>query len=141
LTPKGSALVISNATGRIEDILEAEHGVKISGGPSDDGAKLVDLHNAIVAPGFLELQTNGMRGFHFTHFEDPEQYRSKVNEVAKYLPSQGVTGFWATIPTVESTEFKKVGSRLSDRSLSSSQGYSRFFPVSVRETWTMELPF
>lgn len=70
--------------------------------------RYIDLQNRIVAPGFLELQTNGLRGFHFTHFDDEESYGKKIEEVATYLPSQGVTGFYATIPTVKSEEFKKV---------------------------------
>ena len=77
-------------------------------GGSPVGGQVIDLDNAILAPGFLELQTNGMRGFHFTHFEDERKYGEKLDEVARYLPSQGVTGFWATIPTVHSEEFKKV---------------------------------
>lgn len=74
--------------------------------PSDN---VIDLQGAIVAPGFLELQTNGMRGFHFTHFEEEEaSYAAKIDEVARYLPSQGVTGFYITIPTVSSQDFKKI---------------------------------
>jgi len=72
------------------------------------GGDVVDLQGAIVAPGFLELQTNGMRGFHFTHFDDETSYARKIDEVAKYLPQTGVTGFYATIPTVHSDELKKV---------------------------------
>jgi N-acetylglucosamine-6-phosphate deacetylase len=74
---------------------------------SQDGTK-IDLKGAIVAPGFLELQTNGMRGFHFTHFDNSETYAKKLDEVAKYLPQTGVTGFYPTIPTVHSDEFKRV---------------------------------
>lgn len=70
----------------------------------------IDLQGNVVAPGFIELQTNGMRGFHFTHFEDEGSYATKLDEVAQYLPSQGVTGLYVTIPTVASNEFKKVGS-------------------------------
>lgn len=73
--------------------------------PTDD---VIDLQGTIVAPGFLELQTNGMRGFHFTHFEDEVSYASKIDEVARYLPSQGVTGFYITIPTVSSKAFKTI---------------------------------
>ena len=72
-------------------------------------AQTIDKHGAIIAPGFLELQTNGLRGFHFTHFDDEASYARKIDDVAKYLPSTGVAGFWATIPTVHSDEFKKVG--------------------------------
>ena len=89
-------LVVSHNTG---DILDAS---------SDSDGEVIDLGGAIIAPGFLELQSNGMRGFHFTHFQDEESYAKKLDDIARYLPSQGVTGFWATIPTVASEEFKKV---------------------------------
>lgn len=89
-------LVVSNDTGRIVD------------GESSSGERAVDLGGAIVAPGLIELQTNGMRGFHFTHFEDEQSYGRKVEEVARYLPSTGCTSFYATIPTVSSDDFKKV---------------------------------
>lgn len=69
---------------------------------------VVDLKGAVVAPGLIELQTNGMRGFHFTHFDDADSYAAKIDEVARYLVSRGVTGFYATVPTVASEEFKKV---------------------------------
>ena len=68
----------------------------------------VDLGGAILAPGFLELQTNGLLGFHFTHFEKSEQYQNELDRVAKYFVSRGVTGFWATIPTVSRADFQKV---------------------------------
>lgn len=89
-------LVVSNDTGRIlDDALSTD-------------SDTVNLGGAIVAPGFIELQTNGMRGFHFTHFEDEQSYRQKVDEIARYLPSTGCTSFYATIPTVSSDDFKKV---------------------------------
>ena len=96
-------LVVSNDTGRIVDAA-----------PSD-GKSTVDLGGAIVAPGLIELQTNGMRGFHFTHFKDEQSYAEDVEEVARYLPSTGCTSFYATIPTVSSDDFKRVG--ISDRPL------------------------
>ena len=72
------------------------------------GGDAIDLEEGIIAPGFLELQTNGMRGFHFTHFQDEKSYAEEIDKVAKYLPSTGVTGFYPTIPTVAADEFKKV---------------------------------
>ena len=72
------------------------------------GGDAVDLEEAIIAPGLLELQTNGLLGFHFTHFTNEEQYAAEVDKAAKYLATQGVTGFWATIPTVSSEDFKRV---------------------------------
>jgi N-acetylglucosamine-6-phosphate deacetylase len=90
-------VVVSNETGRIVD-----------GTTSGSDGSTVDLGGAIVGPGLIELQTNGMRGFHFTHFEDEQSYAQKVEEVARYLPSTGCTSFYATIPTVSSDDFKKV---------------------------------
>ena len=72
------------------------------------GGEIVDLEDNIVAPGFLELQTNGMLGFHFTNFENTSQYQAELHKVAKYLVTKGVTGFWVTIPTVSDTAFKRV---------------------------------
>jgi N-acetylglucosamine-6-phosphate deacetylase len=89
-------LVVSNDTGRI-----------LYDTPSTD-SETINLGGAIIAPGLIELQTNGMRGFHFTHFEDEQSYAKKVDEVARYLPSTGCTGFYATIPTVSAEDFKKV---------------------------------
>ncbi|KAJ9619149.1 hypothetical protein H2203_008477 [Taxawa tesnikishii (nom. ined.)] len=72
------------------------------------GGEAVDLEEAIIAPGFLELQTNGLLGFHFTHFENDQQYQAEIDKVSKYLVTQGVTGFYATIPTVSGDDFKKI---------------------------------
>ncbi|KAK4922805.1 hypothetical protein LTR66_016576 [Elasticomyces elasticus] len=75
------------------------------------GGDAVDLEGGIIAPGFLELQTNGLLGFHFTHSDGndggKERYGREVEKVAKYLVTQGVTGFWATVPTVSVEGFKK----------------------------------
>jgi N-acetylglucosamine-6-phosphate deacetylase len=76
------------------------------------GGEIIDLDDNIIAPGFLELQTNGVNGFHFTHFESEEQYVRKLEETAKFYLSQGVTGFWVTIPTVAKEIYKKVNSPL-----------------------------
>ena len=67
-----------------------------------------DLHGQILAPAFLELQTNGCAGFHFTNFTDPESYKQNLANVSKYLPTTGVGSFWATIPTVRSDVFQSV---------------------------------
>lgn len=69
---------------------------------------LTDFQGAIVAPGLLELQTNGLLGFHFTHFEDEAAYKKELERVAKFFATKGVTGFWATVPTVSQEDFRKV---------------------------------
>lgn len=83
------------------------------------GLDAIDLRDNIIAPGFIELQTNGMRGFHFTHFEDEGSYAKELDKVAQYLPSQGVTGLYVTIPTVASEEFKRILPSLKPREVSS----------------------
>ena len=72
------------------------------------GGEAVDLDDNIIAPGFIELHTNGVKGFHFTQFEDAESYTQKVDKAARHYVTQGVTSFYATIPTVKQEEFQKV---------------------------------
>jgi hypothetical protein len=67
-----------------------------------------DLHGHILAPAFLELQTNGCTGFHFTNTSDAESYTQNLGKVSKYLITTGVGSFWATIPTVSSNVFQTV---------------------------------
>ena len=106
LTQPNSVLIVSKSSGKILEVLSKK--------PTHvSGPKVIDLKNKILAPGFLELQTNGMRGVHFTHYDNAKKYEQNLEEVANYLPSQGVTGFWVTIPTVKAEEFKEVSGRYS----------------------------
>ncbi|OQO13051.1 hypothetical protein B0A48_02515 [Cryoendolithus antarcticus] len=101
-----------------EDVIVSTQTGLIVESTSKDDDEVIDLGNKILAPGFIELQTNGMRGFHFTHFEDDASYQKKLDEVARYLPSTGVTAFYATIPTVSSDDFKKILPSLVPREIS-----------------------
>ncbi|KAI4956999.1 hypothetical protein J4E86_005471 [Alternaria arbusti] len=101
-------LVISDETGRI---LKREGYI---------GGEAIDLEDSIIAPGFLELHTNGANGFHFTHYEDQKTYATKIDDIARYYATQGVTGFWATLPTVKSDEFQKILPSLQPRQIPSS---------------------
>lgn len=100
-----SKLTVSSESGLITDISSP---VDVGQIQSSSSLQTIDLKGAILAPGFLELQTNGLRGFHFTHFDNKGSYAKKLDEVAKYLPRTGVTGFWATLPTISSDGFKEV---------------------------------
>ncbi|KAH4267713.1 N-acetylglucosamine-6-phosphate deacetylase [Parastagonospora nodorum] len=84
------------------------------------GGEAVDLEDGIIAPGFLELHTNGANGFHFTHFDDEKSYAAKIDNIARYYATQGVTGFYATIPTVKSDEFQKILPSLTPRAIPNS---------------------
>ncbi|KAI9733707.1 MAG: hypothetical protein M1834_003312 [Cirrosporium novae-zelandiae] len=76
----------------------------------------LDMKNAIIAPGFLELQTNGLLGFHFTNFNDEGTYLNSLETISKYFVSTGVTGFWTTLPTVSSERFQRILPHLKPRS-------------------------
>ena len=67
---------------------------------------IVDLKNAIISPGFIELQINGALGFHFSHYSEIETYQAGVAKLSKYLPSTGTTAFYPTIPTVSKEVFQ-----------------------------------
>jgi N-acetylglucosamine-6-phosphate deacetylase len=82
------------------------NGLIIPNSPLPEGTQTVDLKNATISPGFLELQTNGALSFHFAHYSGPAAYQAGVRKLAKYLPSTGVTGFYPTIPTVSSQVFQ-----------------------------------
>jgi N-acetylglucosamine-6-phosphate deacetylase len=84
------------------------NGIIIPNTPLPENTQTVDLQNAIISPGFLELQINGALGFHFAHYEEPATYQAGVEKLAKYLPKTGVTGFYPTVPTVNSSVFKQV---------------------------------
>ena len=92
-----SPLTIDSRSGRI-----------ISNSPIPPDTQLIDCNNGIIAPGYIELQTNGALGFHFAHFQGPDSYQKGVRRLAEYLPSTGVTGFYPTVPTVAPGVFKRV---------------------------------
>ena len=78
-----------------------------------EGIERIDLNGKIVAPGYLDLQTNGMNGVHFTHLaqdDNPEDDEQRLQSVSDMEASHGITGFWATVPTVDKHQWKKVGS-------------------------------
>ncbi len=75
-----------------------------------ENVKRIDLGGRVVAPGYLNLQTNGMSGVHFTNLgkggcSDDEESLLKV---ARMQLQAGVTGFWATIPTVSPSRWKEI---------------------------------
>lgn len=77
-----------------------------------DGIEKIDLQGAIVAPGFLDLQTNGLGGVHFTSLgKNAASERDDIERLGRVAGKQlesGVTGWWATIPTVDKTRWKQV---------------------------------
>lgn len=78
-----------------------------------EGVERIDLDGKVVAPGFLDLQTNGMQGLHFTRLRqggeaDETEDEKKLEAVSKVEVSHGVTGWWATVPTVDPVRWKQV---------------------------------
>ena len=68
----------------------------------------VDLKGRLLAPAYLELQTNGILGFHFTHFRDPKSYHEELARISRHLVSNGVGAFYVTLPTVHRDVFRQV---------------------------------
>ncbi|KAI9795243.1 MAG: hypothetical protein M1835_006139 [Candelina submexicana] len=99
-----------------DQLLVLEESGRIVAPSGDIPDEVIDLEGKIISPGFLELQTNGVLGFHFTHYENDEQYLTQLQRISNYFLSRGVTGFWATVPTVSSTDFNKILPSLSPRS-------------------------
>lgn len=75
--------------------------------------EIVDLQNRILAPAFLELQTNGCVGVHFTNYGNDEEYLQNLEKVSRWMVTKGVGGWWATIPTVEKSLYRKVSCMVS----------------------------
>lgn len=76
-----------------------------------EGVERIDLGGRVVAPGYLDLQTNGMNGVHFTQLatdEAGEGDEQKLAAVSKMEASHGVTAWWATVPTVDVHRWKQV---------------------------------
>ena len=76
--------------------------------PKEGPSETVDLNGRFLAPSFLELQTNGCLGVHFTNYEDSHIYQDNLKRISQHLTTQGVGGFYVTLPTVSSHVFKKV---------------------------------
>ena len=87
-----------------------------------DNVTKIDLSGKIVAPGFLELQSNGMGGIHFTQLASGGDDEMSLQTVAKMQIKSGVTGWWATIPTVAQSHWKEVLPLLTPSSFSAVGG-------------------
>ena len=78
-----------------------------------EGVERIDLDGKVVAPGYLDLQTNGMKGVHFTQLAEKDVLEGderQLHEVSRAEASHGVTAWWATVPTVDVGRWKQVGS-------------------------------
>lgn len=82
--------------------------------PQDDSVsrdarsgRLVNLAlDDILAPGILELQTNGLCGIHFTTLTQGN-HEAALGLVAREMAKNGVTGWYATIPTVPEERWRE----------------------------------
>ena len=77
-------------------------------GLEEEPVETVDVRGCFIAPSFLELQTNGCLGVHFTNYKDSRRYQENLRNISSHLVSQGVGSFYVTLPTVTSEVFKKV---------------------------------
>lgn len=83
------------------------------------GVQRIDMGGLVVAPGFLDLQTNGLMGVHFTGLGSKQQEQDggvdggdadedRLLRVSRVEAQHGVTAWWATVPTVDRPRWKEV---------------------------------
>ncbi len=87
--------------------VDLESGLIVSE-PRERPWETVDLDGGFLAPSFLELQTNGCLGVHFTNYNDSQSYQENLGNISQHLVTQGVGSFYVTLPTISSDVFKKV---------------------------------
>lgn len=68
--------------------------------------KVIDCGNAIIAPGFIDLQINGGYGVDFSY--DIDTVAEGVNKVARGLITNGVTSFCPTLVSSPDEIYRKV---------------------------------
>lgn len=109
---QGQSLRFSGSTGLIvSSSVDGTRASEVSNGPVSDEvgeAMLVDLEvDDIVAPGLIELQTNGLCGIHFTALTE-DNHEGALEKVSQEMAKNGVTAWYATVPTVEGNRWKEV---------------------------------
>jgi N-acetylglucosamine-6-phosphate deacetylase len=125
--PVLGSLSFRRRTGFITRVLPARKGVP---DPEENVATetRINLHGQILAPGFLDLQTNGMAGVHFTtlasksHTDQGEDDVARLQKCARLLVSSGTTAFWATIPTVPQERWREILPSLQAREFLNAKG-------------------
>ncbi|XP_071549567.1 N-acetylglucosamine-6-phosphate deacetylase [Panulirus ornatus] len=66
----------------------------------------VDCHDALICPGFIDIQINGGFGYDFS--SDVDNIEEAVSSVAKGILSAGVTSFCPTIVTSPSSVYREL---------------------------------
>ncbi|KAH0552155.1 N-acetylglucosamine-6-phosphate deacetylase [Cotesia glomerata] len=68
--------------------------------------KSIDCHNAIISPGYIEIQINGGFGIDFSYNVD--NVEDGITKVAKQLLAHGVTSFCPTLVTSSPETYHKI---------------------------------
>ena len=76
--------------------------------PDEMPEDFVDLKEQVLSPAFIELQTNGALGFHFTQYTDGPTHDDNLHAVSRHYLSQGVGSFYITLPTIQGIILEKV---------------------------------
>ncbi|KAK0159848.1 hypothetical protein PV327_010915 [Microctonus hyperodae] len=70
----------------------------------------IDCQNAIISPGYIDLQINGGFGIDFSH--DVDNVEEGLNKVSKELLAHGVTSFCPTLVTSSAENYHKILPRI-----------------------------
>ncbi|CAG5073976.1 Similar to CG17065: N-acetylglucosamine-6-phosphate deacetylase (Drosophila melanogaster) [Cotesia congregata] len=68
--------------------------------------KSIDCHNAIISPGYIDIQINGGFGIDFSYNVD--NVEDGITKVAKHLLAHGVTSFCPTLVTSSPETYHKI---------------------------------
>ncbi|KAG7192534.1 uncharacterized protein KQ657_001629 [Scheffersomyces spartinae] len=108
---ENTTLYVDETTGVILD------GSKINVNNVD---KHIDLQGNVLAPGFLDIQNNGVYGFNFAIMEGSErQFTDDYQKAMTRYMSTGVTGVCPTVISADKTTYQKVLPHLGATRLSS----------------------
>ncbi|PGG96090.1 N-acetylglucosamine-6-phosphate deacetylase [Blastomyces parvus] len=96
-------LWVDSATGKILQDQQAFYEFQLS--PD----QTVDLGGRILAPGFIDVQINGARGFDFSVPQATrEEYDAGVRKASQALVRMGVTSYLPSVTSQEAAVYKKV---------------------------------
>ena len=76
--------------------------------PDEMPEDFIDLDGAMLCPAFIELQTNGALGFHFTSDQEKATYDSNLHKVSCHYVGHGIGSFYVTLPSIPLHVLEKV---------------------------------
>lgn len=99
--------IIFSASGQIESSALSDYTSGTDIGEIDAHQTVRVERDETLIPGLIELHTNGLAGVHFTTLT-AANHENLLSKVALEMAKNGVTAWYATIPTVHENKWKEV---------------------------------